>query len=97
MGNCGPSASNPAHNNISTIDPYPDVGDKYLVGGTDPTVPGYYALNNLIDGLDGVDDGFDSFVLAKLPNFAGWARFSWCQPPRRRRAGLVCADRHRRV
>lgn len=70
VGNCGPSASNPAHNNISTIDPYPDVGDKYLVGGTDPTVPGYYALNNLIDGLDGVDDGFDSFVLAKLPNFA---------------------------
>lgn len=69
-GNCSTSASNPVNNNIGNLDPYPDVGDKYLIGGSDPTVPGFYALNNLVGGLDGVDDGLDAYVVANLPDFA---------------------------
>ncbi|MBK9125261.1 MAG: hypothetical protein IPM16_19360 [Chloroflexi bacterium] len=70
VGNCGTSANNPAFNNIGNLDPYPDVGDKYLIGGADPTVPGFYALNNLVGGIDGVDDGLDAYVVVNLPTFA---------------------------
>lgn len=78
FGVCGTSAATPANNNIVNVDPYPldedgnfiPGSDRYIQGGDDPTLPGFYALSRYVPGTnpqgtpdrDGVDEGSNTLI-----------------------------------
>lgn len=76
-GACNNSINNvPGNNNITTIDPYPvdengePTGDPtYILGGENPTNPGFYVLSGTPANPDGVDEGANGFVQTNLPDF----------------------------
>lgn len=75
-GACTTSVNEASTNNITSIDPYPvdengvpTGGPTYIIGGDDPTNPGFYVLTGTQGGIDGVDDGANNFVQTNLPTF----------------------------
>lgn len=73
---CNSSINDVANNNISNLDPWPvdengvpTGGPTYIVGGEDPTNPGFYVLTGGPSNPDGVDEGLNTFVQTNMLDF----------------------------